>query len=132
MRVVGCFLEHNNRFVLLRRHSHKPDGDSWGLPAGKVDLGESDEAALIRELYEETGYQADSSQLELLDEHQFHMPSGTVNDFVAYRIIIDTPHEVVLEDSSHSAYRWTTAKEAYQMDDLIFGLHEVFRRIGVV
>lgn len=131
MRVVGCFLEYNNQFVLLRRHSHKPDGDSWGLPAGKVDPGESDEGAVIRELFEETGYRATSNQLELLDEHQFHMPSGTTNDFVSYRVALTQPHQVVLEESSHSTHKWVTPKEAYEMNDLIFGLHEVFRRIGL-
>lgn len=132
MRVVGCFLQYNDQFVLLRRLSHKPDGDSWGLPAGKVDPNESDEAAVIRELFEETGYKATLDQLELLDEHQFAMPSGTTNDFVSYRIAIDKPHSVALEESSHSEYKWVTANEAYNMDDLIFGLHEVFRRIGIV
>ena len=131
MRVVGCFLEYDNQFVLLRRHSHKPDGDSWGLPAGKVDPGESDEMAIIREVFEETGYQAIVDQLELLDEHQFHMPSGTTNDFVSYRVRLTEPHKVIREESSHSAYRWVNPKEAYEMNDLIFGLHEVFRRIGL-
>lgn len=131
MRVVGCFLEYNGTFVLLRRHSHKPDGDTWGLPAGKVDPDETDEDAVIRELFEETGYQATPNQLELLDEHPFHMPSGTTNDFVSYRVRLASLHEVIREESSHSAHKWVTPQEAYAMDDLIFGLPEVFRRIGL-
>lgn len=132
MRVVGCFLEYNNHFVLLRRHSHKPDGSSWALPAGKVEQNESDIDAAVRELLEETGYKANPSQLELLDEHQFHMPSGTTNDFVCFKVALSKPHEVTVEDSAHSEHRWVTAQEAYAMDDLIFGLHEVFRRIKLV
>ena len=58
MRVVGCFLEYDGKFVLLLRHVHKADGGTWGLPAGKVEPGESDETAMLRELYEETGYKA--------------------------------------------------------------------------
>ena len=131
MRVVGCFLEYDGKFVLLRRHSHKPDGDSWGLPAGKVNPGETDEDAVIRELFEETGYQATPDQLERLDEHPFHMPSGTVNDFVSFRVSLVDPHEVVREEASHSAHKWVTPQEAYSMNDLIFGLPEVFRRIGL-
>jgi 8-oxo-dGTP pyrophosphatase MutT (NUDIX family) len=128
MKVVGCFLEYDGRFVLLHRLSHKPDGDSWGLPAGKVDPGESAEAAIIRELHEETGYKAQLSQLKFLDEHRFFMPSGTTNDFAAYR---DAPHDVVLETRSHSAFIWVSPKEAYAMEDIIFGLKEVFRRVGL-
>ncbi len=131
MRVVGCFLEYDGKFVLLRRHSHKPDGNTWGLPAGKVDVDETDEDAVIRELREETGYLATPDQLELLDEHQFNMPSGTTNDFVSYRIRLSSPHTVALEETAHSAHRWVTPQEAYAMSDLIFGLPEVFRRIGL-
>ena len=126
MKVVGCFLEYDGKFVLLRRHSHKPDGNSWGLPAGKVDPGESDETAMLRELFEETGYQAHSSQLEFLDEHRFFMPSGTTNDFASYRVVLDAPHDIVLEENSHSNFKWVSPKEAYAMDDIIFGLKEVF------
>lgn len=55
LRVVGCFLEYEGKFVLLHRHAHKPNGGTWGLPAGKVEPGESDTAAVLRELWEETG-----------------------------------------------------------------------------
>ena len=39
MKVVGCFLEYDGRFVIVHRHAHKVDGDTWGLPGGKVELG---------------------------------------------------------------------------------------------
>lgn len=130
MRVVGCFLEHNNKFVLLKRHSHKPDGSTWGLPAGKVEADESDEAAMLRELYEETGYQATPSALKLLGVYDFKTPSGMTNNFVTYSVQLDIPHEVILEDSAHAEYKWTSAEEASQMPDLIFGLHDLFKMIG--
>jgi 8-oxo-dGTP pyrophosphatase MutT (NUDIX family) len=34
---------------------HRPQYDDWSLPKGKVDPGESDEAAALREVEEETG-----------------------------------------------------------------------------
>lgn len=132
MKVVGCFLEYQGKFVMLRRLSHKPDGDGWGLPAGKVDSDESVETAALRELYEETGYQATSDQLEYLNEHRFFMPSGAVNDFIMYRIVTHTPHDVILETSSHSAFRWVSPEEAYAIPDLMFGMHQVFRCAGLI
>lgn len=131
MRVVGCFLEYDGKFVLLRRLSHKPDGNSWGLPAGKVEDGETDEVAILRELFEETGYQAEISQLERLDEHRFSMPSGTVNDFIVFRVALDQPHAVILEERSHGAFAWADAREASAME-LIHGLPEVFSRVGLL
>jgi 8-oxo-dGTP pyrophosphatase MutT (NUDIX family) len=36
---------------------HRPRYDDWSLPKGKVEPGESDQAAALREVEEETGYQ---------------------------------------------------------------------------
>jgi len=132
MRVVGCFLEYKDRFVLLRRHSHKPDGNTWGLPAGKVERDESDVDAIIRELFEETGYQANVTELSLLGVYDFATPQGTTNNFVTYKLQLKTPHSIILEDSAHSEYKWTTAEEGYAMPDLIFGLHDLFKMTGYI
>ena len=130
MRVVGCFLEYNNQFVLLKRHSHKPDGSTWGLPAGKVEMDESDEAAMIRELHEETGYQSNTTELKLLGVYDFLTPSGTTNNFVTYSVQLNKPHKIILEDTAHAEYKWTSIEEANQMPDLIFGLHDLFKMVG--
>ena len=71
MRVVGCFLEFDGRFVVLYRRSHKPEGCTWALPGGKVEAEETDEQAIIRELSEETGYEAAAQEPKLLGEFSF-------------------------------------------------------------
>jgi 8-oxo-dGTP pyrophosphatase MutT (NUDIX family) len=35
---------------------HRPKYDDWSFPKGKVEAGESDEAAAVREVREETGF----------------------------------------------------------------------------
>ena len=130
MRVVGCFLEYNSQFVLLKRHSHKPDGSTWGLPAGKVEVAESDEVAMIRELYEETGYQSNPTELKLLGIYDFVTPSGTINNFVTYSVQLSKPHKITLEETAHAEYKWTSIEEANRMPDLIFGLHDLFKMVG--
>ncbi len=52
--VVACALVDADRRVLIaQRPEHKNMGGLWEFPGGKVEAGESPEAALIRELKEE-------------------------------------------------------------------------------
>jgi 8-oxo-dGTP pyrophosphatase MutT (NUDIX family) len=130
MRVVGCFLEYNDKFVLVHRLPHKPDGNTWGLPSGKVEADESDLEALQRELYEETGYQASAHEAELLGTYDFISPRGDNLSYVTYRVTLESPHKVILEQAAHSEYKWITVAEADTMDNLIHGLHDLFRLVG--
>lgn len=55
IRVLACVIEHHGRFLVGRRPTHKRHGGLWEFPGGKVELGESDFAAVERELEEELG-----------------------------------------------------------------------------
>ena len=51
-----AILDSSNRLLLTRRAmSLKIFPNAWVMPGGHVDLGESLEEAVIREIYEETG-----------------------------------------------------------------------------
>jgi 8-oxo-dGTP pyrophosphatase MutT (NUDIX family) len=47
-------VDGNYEFAIV----HRPKYDDWSLPKGKVDPGESDEQAALREVEEETGVRA--------------------------------------------------------------------------
>jgi 8-oxo-dGTP pyrophosphatase MutT (NUDIX family) len=132
MRAVGCFLEYDGKFVILLRHSHKPDGATWGLAGGKVEHKEADQDAMLRELEEETGYRAVASELEYLGDNEFVSSNGKPYVFVTYRVKLKDPHQVKLEESAHAAYKWVTASECYDMPNLIPGFHVLLRKIGYI
>ena len=54
---VKVVIRHNNgRLLLLKRSSNcRSNAGKWDLPGGKIELGESFDRALLREVAEETG-----------------------------------------------------------------------------
>ena len=53
LSVVCALIERAGRVLLAQRPAHKHLALKWEFPGGKVDPGESAEAALIREIREE-------------------------------------------------------------------------------
>ncbi|MCW2718123.1 NUDIX domain-containing protein [Pseudonocardia sp.] len=52
--VGGLAYDAKNRLLLIRR-GNEPGCGLWSVPGGRVETGESDEQALVREMTEETG-----------------------------------------------------------------------------
>jgi 8-oxo-dGTP pyrophosphatase MutT (NUDIX family) len=55
--VVHAIVEQQGRFLLGRRHESFLEGGKLGLPAGYVERDETMSEAVLRELYEETGWE---------------------------------------------------------------------------
>ena len=55
---VGAVIVEDGRVVLVRRR-FEPLKGRWSLPGGAVEVGETLESALAREMVEETGLQVD-------------------------------------------------------------------------
>jgi len=52
---VGAVVLNGAGQVLLVKRAHEPLKGEWSLPGGGVEVGETLEAAVVRELFEETG-----------------------------------------------------------------------------
>ena len=52
VRAAGGVVRRDGEVLLV----HRPKYDDWTFPKGKLDVGESDEDAALREVEEETGY----------------------------------------------------------------------------
>ena len=131
MRTVGCFMEYDSKFIILHRRPDEPDGNTWGLPAGKVNAAESDEDAILREIAEETGYKASKDELELLGTYIFEFPDLYL-EFPTYHLSLKQHIEVEYNLDEHTNFKWVTAQECYGMPNLIRGFHDLLKRVGYI
>jgi 8-oxo-dGTP diphosphatase len=100
----------SGRFFIARRAGGGDMGGKWEFPGGKVDEGESDEAALTREYAEEFG--VDITLGAFLGSAAFEH-RGIPYRVNAYRIFL--PH-TKLSLSEHTQWRWAALEEIEGLD----------------
>ncbi|MBP3648824.1 MAG: NUDIX domain-containing protein [Clostridia bacterium] len=106
----GCILNDQGQVLLQKR------GDSglWGFPGGAIELGESPEAAAIRETQEETGLQvAVGGLIGIYTDCQMSYPNGDQahSICIAYELR-QTGGQLGSDDPETAALRWFSLDEA--------------------
>ncbi len=82
----------NGQAVLLARRGRPPAQGSWALPGGLIELGETAEAALAREVLEECGIEIRPGPILGLFQPLERDPDGRIRyqyvviDFLAYYV----------------------------------------------
>jgi 8-oxo-dGTP pyrophosphatase MutT (NUDIX family) len=112
--VISCFVEYNGEILLLHRQDHKPEGNTWGVPAGKVDAGENILEAMTREIQEETGFVLPSQQLSYFGKVFVKYPTY---DFVyhIYHTKLEQKQKVVINHAEHKDFKWISPENALNM-----------------
>ena len=108
--VVSCFCVKDNKLLLLHRQDHKPQGNLWGFPAGKVDGEEKYPNAMQRELKEETGLDVPLDKLIYINKVYTRYPEYDFT-FHMYTTQVAQDAQIVLNPNEHKAYKWVDPKD---------------------
>jgi 8-oxo-dGTP diphosphatase len=124
---VGAVIKDDRGRLLLIRRGHAPGAGLWSLPGGRIEPGETDAEALVREMREETGLAVEAGQL--IGTVRRPTQDGGVFDIRDYAATV-TGGTLRAGDDAADA-RWVTASElaALPMTD---GLAEALTSWGVL
>ena len=108
IRVVAAVAERDGQYLICRRPADKRHGDLWEFPGGKLEPGETLEAAAHRELAEELGVRLGKVGPQLF----------AVNDPDSAFVIEFHPVELLDEPVclEHSALAWVMVPAMLIMD----------------
>jgi 8-oxo-dGTP diphosphatase len=82
IRVVGAMIDRDGRYLITQRPPTASLPLLWEFPGGRVETGETDEAALARELREEMRMEVEVGERVIHVEHSY---ASYDIDFCVYR-----------------------------------------------
>ena len=110
MTVVAAAVVKNGRILVVRRAPGQKLEGKWEFPGGKVEAGETDRAALSRELREELGIHGEAGAF--VGESEFEYTFGVVR----LRLYLFLWHSGEIALTVHDQMGWVTPEDLEGVD----------------
>jgi 8-oxo-dGTP diphosphatase len=111
--VVAGVLERDGKILICRRRADQPHPLKWEFPGGKLEAGESPEAALVRELREELGIESEAG-VEIL-RYEFAYPGKQPILLIFLKV---TAWRLHIENRIFETIRWESPESLSTYDFL--------------
>ncbi|NER49570.1 MAG: NUDIX domain-containing protein [Symploca sp. SIO1A3] len=110
LTTVGALVANASGQVLIVKTT-KWKG-SWGVPGGKVEWGETLEAALLREFHEEVGLELTQVRFGLLQEAVLDSQFVKEAHFILVNYYAFSARETITPNEEIEEWAWVTPQEA--------------------
>ncbi len=127
--VVGAVVQADGKVLLLKRPADDFMGGIYELPSGKVEGGEKLDAALVREVAEETGLTV-TDIVEYLGSFDYTSGSGKKSRQFNFAVGVAKPEPVRL--SEHDSHLWVPLDEQPPVTDAVEEIVQAYRGLHQV
>jgi 8-oxo-dGTP diphosphatase len=124
---VGAIVTDDTGRLLLVKRGHEPEAGRWSLPGGRVNPGENDPDALVREVHEETGLRVEPGRPVGAVERP--APGGAVFDIHDYAASVSGGRLAPGDDAAD--VRWVHPRDLDRLS-LTTGLADTLTGWGVL
>jgi 8-oxo-dGTP diphosphatase len=128
---VGAVIKDEAGRMLLVQRGHEPGKGLWSVPGGRIEAGETDQHAVVREVREETGLEVTCGPL--LGAVERPGLAGAIVDIRDYLAVVTSGQLAAGDDAADA--RWVTPAQAVALDDggqLTAGLLAALRSWGAL
>lgn len=108
--VVAALICHQGKILVTQRKAQDSNGGFWEFPGGKVEEGESLQAALKREIQEELEVHIEVQ--ELIESHEMTTPTGKS---IRLHLLVAIPSSTNLKLNEHDDAKWVLPSELNQV-----------------
>lgn len=119
IEIAVAICERDGKILLIQRRDSNPMWDKqWEFPGGKLEAGESPEAAMQREIGEETGLHILESRFFHLHHHDWELPEKILRVHLHCFHCVVGEGDVRIEQEKAYTHAWPTPVEALDYDSL--------------
>ncbi len=125
LEVSTVFMECQNKLLLLQRVQRELSSETWGIPGGKLEKGETPLEGLSREIWEELRLNPDPNDLQFIRSLYVRHPKVKYQLHLFRWVLSSTP-AIVLDPKEHLSYLWQPI-ETFAELPLLEGQLEAFK-----
>ncbi len=103
--VAAIIRNEKNQILIAQRNLKKSQGGLWEFPGGKIEYGETQEQAIIREIKEELNMNIKYDSY--FDEKIFEYPDKTIRLIALNCKMVDEKYQVL----EHEKIEWISIRE---------------------
>ena len=127
--VVGGFIMHKGKILLLKRSPSHSHGNEWGVVSGFIEKGETSYQATLREIFEEVSIEP--KELKLIKEASIIKIQEEDTLWIVHPFLFETNSDKIKLEKEHEEYRWISPEEIYKFD-FVIGLDKDMRALGLL